>query len=127
MSTLALNKLKAHGEWYLDKLLDKLFKNTGVLRPIDVEKAICKAIDEGAQIFSSAVYAPNKITVRISPDDMNRFSRFMETFRIELQKTAAGHIQNNFLQDTGRTIALDIVEDRTVSVGKVVCEAEFND
>lgn len=127
MSTLALNKLKAHGEWYLDRLLDRLFKHSGTLRPIEVEKAVCHAIDEGAQVFSNAVYAPNKIIVRINPEDMNRFSKFIETFRNELYKTAKGHIVNNFLQDRGQNIILDIVDDSIVTVGNVECEAEFND
>jgi len=122
------NRLRSVVEWHLDNIMDFFLSRSSVLHPIEVEKTVCRAIDEGVRVFSRNVYAPNRVVVRMNPADLRAYSKFMTTYLKELRRTASEHVENNFYQSRGNTdIKLDVVEDNDVQVGSVICDAEFVD
>jgi hypothetical protein len=122
------NRVRSIVEWHLDNILDLFLRRSSVLHPIEVEKAVCRAIDEGSRVFSRTIYAPNRVMVRMNPTDLRAYSKFMSTYLKELKRTATEHIENTFFQSKGDTeIMLDVIEDSDVHAGSVICEAEFVD
>lgn len=126
MSTIAVNKLRSLGETYLDKALDLIFKRPIILRPIDVEKEICKIIDENCKIFSRLVIAPSRLLLRMHPDTWGQYSGLKKKCIEELNKTAREHVEKAFLQTVNnKPIEVHVLEDDSVPVGKVVPHAVF--
>jgi hypothetical protein len=66
-----------------DKVLGGFF-NKGEMHPIAIEKKLCRAIDEGARVFLRKVYAPNRITVTLHPDDMKKYRKYYDIFITEI-------------------------------------------
>ncbi len=126
MSIIAVNKLRTLGETYLDKTLDFIFKRPTILSPIDVEKEICKAIDENCKIFSRRVIAPSRLLLRMQPDTWEQYTGLKKKCLEEWNETAQEHVKKAFLQTVNnKPIEVHVLEDDGVPVGKVVSQAVF--
>lgn len=126
MSTLTLNNVLAYVERQADSVLGRVF-DKGEMHPIAIEKKLCRAIDEGARVFLRKVYAPNRITVSLHPDDMKKYKKYYDIFITELQTTAEEHIRNNvsLAENADESITITVREDPAVQRGEVLCNAEL--
>jgi hypothetical protein len=126
MSILMLNNVLAYVERQADRVLGRFF-GQGEMHPIAIEKKLCRAIDEGARVFLRKVYAPNRITVFLHPDDMKKYKKYYDIFIAELQATAEEHIRNNvsLAENADQTITITVKEDTALQRGEVLCSAEL--
>lgn len=61
------------------------------VQPAEIAKALARAMDDRRQVGVSAVWAPNRFSVQISPDDADELGDFTATLAGELATFLSGH------------------------------------
>jgi hypothetical protein len=80
-------------EGLIEGTFSRLFK-VGV-HPVEIAKRVIREAEAGKQVSTGGVIAPNLYTVRLSPSDHERISRFRDTFLPELEKLVMDHARRN--------------------------------
>lgn len=98
-------------------------------QPRDVEYVVLKALTKGVRIFSNSVYVPNKIILKLCPEDMAAINPYMSTFMSELSKTVKQHIAECMADaknaDGGLLILIE--QDAELKHGQFECVTELVD
>jgi hypothetical protein len=97
------------------------------LRPIELGRRLVRAMDDGRSIdVRGRAIAPNDFTVRLSPDDKERFGTVEETLVRELAAAARDHARDEGYHFLG-PIDVALVEDKRFRTGSFAIDARLRE
>lgn len=94
------------------------------VQPVEIAKALAKAMDEGRTVGVGKVYAPVAYTVALSTQDAAKFGAFTRTLAGELSTFLTGHARENsyYLAETPH---VDFVVHDDLKLGRFRVSAEL--
>ncbi|MCL4078259.1 DUF3662 and FHA domain-containing protein [Coriobacteriia bacterium Es71-Z0120] len=72
------------------------------VQPVEIAKALARAMDDGRVVGAGAVYAPTSFTVALSEEDADEFGEFTATLAGELSTYLADHAREQGYRLQGR-------------------------
>jgi len=115
---------------FLEDVIAELFPPSVLRHPIQVEKAVLRAIDRNGVIaFCNETYVCNVVIILMNPEDLDYSKMFPKTFRGELLKSIQRHIDSEYgsAKNKDDEIDLKIIEDPEVRRGIVDVEVSFDE
>lgn len=115
---------------FLEDAIAELFPQSVLRHPIQVEKAVLRAIDrDGVIAFYNEIYVCNVVIILMNPEDLDYSKTFPKTFRGELLKSIQWHICSEYgnAKNKDDEIDLKIIEDPDVPRGIVDVEVSFEE
>src|SRR5262245_20950617 len=94
--------------------LRRVFPTT--LQPVQIAKATARAMEEAQVIGLSGAEVPNAYRVRLSPQDLARFSEYNATLSRELSRYLIEYADDRGLRPVGEP-RIELSEDAAVRVG----------
>lgn len=115
---------------FLEDAVTGLFPQSVLRHPIQVEKAVLRAIDrQGVIVFLNETYVCNAVIILMNPEDLDYSKTFRKTFREELLRSIKSHIHAEYgnAKNKDDEIDLKVIEDPDVRRGIVDIEVSFEE
>jgi hypothetical protein len=103
----------------LERMVEGVFARAfrSGLRPIEVGRRMVREIDDNRSVdVRGRTVVPNHFTVRLSPDDLGRFTDIQETLVRELADAAREHARDESYAFVG-PVEVELVEDANMRTG----------
>jgi hypothetical protein len=98
------------------------------VQPVEIAKALAKAMDDGRTVGVGKVYAPGSYTVALSPEDSEKFGAFTATLSGELATYLTDHAREHSYHLAGTpTITFVVHDDLRLGRFRVSAELAFAD
>lgn len=116
-----------HGfERRLEALVEGVFSRAfrSGLQPVEIGRRLARELDDRRTVGIHGMIAPNRFTVRLSPDDRERFGAFEDALVRELADAARAHARDEGYGFLGQ-VAVTLEEDPSLGRGHCAVNGEI--
>jgi hypothetical protein len=120
---MGLQRFERRLERLVEGTFSKAFRSGGI-QPVEIGRRVGREMDAGRTLGVRGTVAPNRFTVWLSHDDLERFSGFHDALARELADAAREHGRDEGYQFEG-VIEVSLVVDEQARRGDLRIDAEI--
>jgi hypothetical protein len=119
---MGLQRFERRLERLVEGAFSKAFRSG--LQPVEIGRRIAREMDAGRSLGVRGTVVPNRFTVRLSPEDMERFAGFHDALVEELVGAAREHARDEGYRFEG-PLEITLVADDRARRGDLAVHAEI--
>ena len=124
MITMGLQQFENRLERLVEGTLAKPFRSN--FQPVEIGRRLTREMDLHRRVGVHGLIAPNSFIVTLAPDDVDRFSNFMDALARELADAAREHAKIEGYSFIG-PVDVQILEGTRLRAGRFVVTAELTE
>jgi hypothetical protein len=121
---MGLQQFEERLERLVEGTLAKPFRSN--LQPVEIGRRLTREMDLHRRVGVRGLIAPNAFAVTLAPDDVERFSNFIEALSRELADAAREHAKLEGYSFVG-PVEVEIFEGAKLKAGRFTVEAEVQE
>jgi len=121
---MGLQKFEERLERLVEGTLAKPFRSN--LQPVEIGRRLTREMDLHRRVGVRGLIAPNAFVVTLAPDDVGRFSNFIDALSRELSDAAREHARVESYSFVG-PVEVEIFEGSTLKAGRFTVVAEVRE
>jgi hypothetical protein len=121
---MGLQQFEERLERLVEGTLAKPFRSN--LQPVEIGRRLTREMDLHRRVGVRGLIAPNAFTVTLSPEDVSRFSNFIDALSRELSDAAREHARVESYSFVG-PVEVEIFEGAALKAGRFTVEAEVRE